>query len=852
MTRRVHAITIHHRGREMLDVCLRTLLASTGIDLEIVVVLNGCDEELPEIAHSSPRIHITTTGEPVGFSAANNIGVAWARDALGDTDCYYFINNDTRSEPDGLALQVAALEADEASAVAGPTLLIDWAPEYLNSLGLNVTDDAWGWDEGIGISLEAYGPLPGRRQVAAVTGSAILVDAAVYDRVGGWTELYDYYFEDIDLCLKIRGAGFGVIHVPEAVVGHHVSATMTLESDYKIYLFHRNRLLLALVHWPPGMLAKMLKFAIVDEILRRPRVESEIKRRALWGAFKKLPRALVARWKYRGRDTSWVDLLVPQGSIPVITLPEKPTGDEEDADPPSVPAETWDAYTRMKAPSPEGKRVLILGCSPLPFENQRMNYAPGGRTWQFAEALAADGHAVGVVAMRIPGAYRDGGEPVDQYENEGVVVTSLDLETFREPGVVEAAVDAFRPDVVIGASSTVPALRAVEAAGDLPLWVDLFGDLMAEAQARLAVHPEEDLEPYRDVLVSLLERGDAFSAVSDRQRFCVLGQLGMVGRLNRENRETQLVHTVPCSIRKAGRVAPSDRAGIEIDDFGDDFVVLWSGGFNTWCDVDTRVDGLELAMAADPAIRVVATGGAIPGHDDLTFDRFRDRVAASDHRERFVVKGQLEADEAAAYRARADLGVVTERNLAERSLGSSGRVLEWLGEALPLVCTDISELGSILAEHHLAGVYRQGDPEDLARVILDAAADPGAARERAARGRRYAEEHWSVRASTAPLRRWVRTAAPAADAGAENRLSVARALDAARRLPEIHGELEQERRNFFQVRSELGGIHQSKMWKMWMTYLKIGGLVRLRGRSTGSDSRTTDGADTGSGADERR
>ena len=179
MTRRVHAITIHHRGREMLDVCLRTLLASTGVDLEIVVVLNGCDEELPEIARSSPRIHVTTTGDPVGFSAANNIGVAWADNELGATDYYYFVNNDTRSEPDSLALQVAALEADEAAAVAGPTLLIDWARDHLNSLGLNVTDDAWGWDEGIGISLREYGPLPGLRQVAAVTGSAILVDAAL-------------------------------------------------------------------------------------------------------------------------------------------------------------------------------------------------------------------------------------------------------------------------------------------------------------------------------------------------------------------------------------------------------------------------------------------------------------------------------------------------------------------------------------------------------------------------------------------------------------------------------------------------------------------------------------------------
>jgi len=328
MNRRVHAISIHHSGLEMLDVCIRTLLASSDVDLEVVVVLNGCNEALPQVTETSEKVHVISTGEPVGFSEANNIGVGWAKANLGEADYYYFVNNDTRSEPDALGLQVQALESDDRAAVAGPTLLIEWARNHLNSLGLNVTDDAWGWDEGIGISLEEYGPLPGLREVTAVTGSAMLVDAGVYDRVRGWTVLYDYYFEDIDLCLKVRGKGYKVIHVPSAVVGHHVSATMTLESDHKVYLFYRNRLLLSLVHWPFGQLGRVIKLAVVDEVLRRPRIETETRRKALWGALRKAPSALLMRLKHRGRK-DWVDLLVPRGSTPVITLPEKPAEDSE-------------------------------------------------------------------------------------------------------------------------------------------------------------------------------------------------------------------------------------------------------------------------------------------------------------------------------------------------------------------------------------------------------------------------------------------------------------------------------------------------------------------------------------------
>lgn len=808
----------------MLDVCLRTLLSSIDVELEIVVVLNGCDEELPDVAHTSSRVHVVTADEPVGFSAANNLGVVWASGELDPPDYYYFINNDTRSEPDSLSLQVTALEDDERAAAAGPTLLIDWARDHLNSLGLKVTDDAWAWDEGIGIGLAEYGPLPDKRPVAAVTGSAILVDAKVHRQVDGWTELYDYYFEDIDLCLKIRGAGYEVIHVPTAVVGHHVSATMTLESDYKNYLFWRNRLLLALVHWPSSLLFRLARIVVVEEILRRPRSENGLQRKALRGTLRKLPRALAARWKNRGKK-DWTGYLVPRGSVPVITLPEKPKIPNREIEALVLDPRTWSPAADLVPRAVKGRRVLVLGCSPLPFENQRMNMAPGDRTWQFASALVDDGHAVCVAALRITGAYEPDQPPIDRFSESGVFVTTMEEGVFRMPGVVETLVAVFRPDVVIGASSAVPALRAVEVAGDLPVWIDLFGDLMAEAQARLGVHPKEDLAPYRDVLTTLLDRGDAFSAVSSRQRYSVIGQLGLMGRLNRATRDTELVHVVPCSIRDdpgepAVRSSPAALEGIE----DGDFVVLWSGGFNTWCDVDTLVTGVEKAMSHNDALRLVVTGGSIPGHDDWSFSHFRNRIAESDFHDRFLVKGRLESRELAGWLERADLGVVTEKRLTERILGSSGRVLGWLTLGLPLVCTAVSELGEELALQDLASVYRAGDPDDLARVILEVAAEPEAARDRARHALEHARRHWSVEATTQPLGEWVVQAHRAPDGGLVNPLSLASLIEADRRLPNAEAR-------YHEVRSELGRIHQSTMWRIWMYSLKIQKILGLRGRA---------------------
>jgi len=458
------------------------------------------------------------------------------------------------------------------------------------------------------------------------------------------------------------------------------------------------------------------------------------------------------------------------------------------------------------------RRILILGCGPLPCENQKMNLAPGFRTWQFAEGLAGDGHVVQVIAMRIPGAYESDLDPVESFVHDGVSVTTVAEEVFRSPGVIEERVAAFGPDVVIGASSSAPALRAVEVAGGRPLWIDLFGDLMAEGQARLGFHPDADLFPYHDALMRLLGRGDAFSTVSERQRWAAVGQLGSVGRLNEANRGSHLVHAVPCSVTETAEQPADGRPSTIASEFaGDDVVLLWGGGFNTWCDLDVLFDGMELAMARDDRLKLAVTGGAIGGHDDLTYPRFLERVAGSRFEKRFVIKGRLPAHEAGEYLARADAGIVTEKDITERSLGSSGRVLAWLGAGLPAICTDLSEIGSILNDNGLAWIYRAGESDDLARAVLDLAGSSDLGRDRSQRAREFALEHWSTGATMTPVREWVRHGRRAPDADMANPLMAS--------LADPLGALAQ-------ARSELHTFHHSRMGRIWSAFCRARASLR--------------------------
>jgi hypothetical protein len=139
---------------------------------------------------------------------------------------------------------------------------------------------------------------------------------------------------------------------------------------------------------------------------------------------------------------------------------------------------------------------------------------------------------------------------------------------------------------------------------------------------------------------------------------------------------------------------------------------------------------------------------------------------------------------------------------------------------LPLICTDVSELGSTLGRRELALVYRAGDADDLARKILEVASDPVRARSRARRAREFAVENWSIQETTMPVRRWIESEGRASDAGVENPLALASLADAARGQPKLEAENHQ-------LRTVLGQIHDSKMWKVWMFYMRVTGVFRF-------------------------
>ena len=394
-------------------------------------------------------------------------------------------------------------------------------------------------------------------------------------------------------------------------------------------------------------------------------------------------------------------------------------------------------------------RIVVFGQGPMRWESGTRLFALALRTWHFAATLARSGHDVLLFSIRTDT------DRITRTERAGVGICSIPEHTCHErPDWIHRQIAAFQPDAIVGVNRE-PAAVAVNFAGDLPLWADVNGDPMAEAQSKAAAMGADYLinEWYRK-LVPVLLRADRISTCSHAQKHAVVGQLGMAGRLLGGNEGYDFVSAIPNSVddeelEQLSRIERRPRRP------KDRFVLLWSGGYNTWCDPDLLFNTLELVMAEAPQVSFVSTGGAIEGHHTASYQRFAERVASSPFRERFDLAGWVQTSELASHYACADAAIFVDRFSYEGMLGARTRALDWLAAGLPIVCTRLSEISIQLGDAGVALTAPCGDALRLRDHIRSLMNDPKQALERSERGRRWVRENCTAKQQLEPLLDWI-------------------------------------------------------------------------------------------------
>ena len=220
---RVSVVTVtHHSGRVIGD-CARSVAPAA----RVIVVDNASDDDTSAIvAAILPAATLIRNPVNRGFGAGCNQGFA-----LVETEFALLIGPDSTIDGASLARLVAAADAWPRAGMLGPAIVAaDGHIEPSHDLGLFERMAA---GKRLDAGIEPEGPL----SAGHLSGALLLVRMSALRQVGGFDPAIFLYYEDDDLCLRMRAGGWSLVLVPDARATHigGGSSRMNLRYHWKKY-----------------------------------------------------------------------------------------------------------------------------------------------------------------------------------------------------------------------------------------------------------------------------------------------------------------------------------------------------------------------------------------------------------------------------------------------------------------------------------------------------------------------------------------------------------------------------------------------------------------------------------------
>jgi hypothetical protein len=237
-------IVVHHSADEMRRT-LPALAAQLGPHDEVIVVDNAGDATDVALVHETlPNALVVHSPTNKGFAGGANLGAEHAQaplllllnpDAVPAPDCLTHLRSAAAAHPDWGAFQ-ALVTLDNGRRVNTSGNLLHW-------LG-------FGWAGELNTATDATPRHD--HEVGFASGAALLVRREAWQQAQGFDPEYFLYCEDVDLCLRLRLAGWHIGVAPNAAVDHAYEFD---KGDYKWFYLERNRWWTLLADYPAALLA---------------------------------------------------------------------------------------------------------------------------------------------------------------------------------------------------------------------------------------------------------------------------------------------------------------------------------------------------------------------------------------------------------------------------------------------------------------------------------------------------------------------------------------------------------------------------------------------------------------------
>jgi len=215
-------IIINYRSREYLEKCISSVFECVqNVGFEIIVVNNDleklkCNEKRSDANNKfKNNLKIIEVNENIGFGRGCNVG---AKEAKGEILC--FLNPDTEIVSKSIDNILKEFESNKEVGVIGSKIIEkngkvqDWIVGGELTLGKIIKNNI-----GI-ISDKKIWNSKEKQDVDWVTGAVLFIRKNLFEKIDGFDKNFFMYFEDIDLCKRVRLEKYKIIYFPNFIVQH--------------------------------------------------------------------------------------------------------------------------------------------------------------------------------------------------------------------------------------------------------------------------------------------------------------------------------------------------------------------------------------------------------------------------------------------------------------------------------------------------------------------------------------------------------------------------------------------------------------------------------------------------------
>lgn len=230
-------IIVSYKVKTLLTACLESIeSARGGLSVEVFVVDNDSGDGTDAMVKADfPWVKFIAAGGNLGFAKANNLAL---KQSTGEN--VLFLNPDTEVSADTFSAAVKIIKARPECGVLGPKMVFgdgSFQPSVRRFptvtailLMLLKLPKIFSHLSAIDRYLAVDFDYSREQSVDQVMGAFMLMPRAVLQQIGGFDERFFIWFEEVDLCRRVKAAGYSVIYSPEVKIVHHGGKSFAQQS----------------------------------------------------------------------------------------------------------------------------------------------------------------------------------------------------------------------------------------------------------------------------------------------------------------------------------------------------------------------------------------------------------------------------------------------------------------------------------------------------------------------------------------------------------------------------------------------------------------------------------------------